>query len=193
MHTRPSGSSFASFAAPANTRYERILPQGIVPPAAETDIALALGWAHDQQLPATVRGGGHSYAGYSTTDGLLLHLGMLKAGTVDTAAGTATVQAGMRNRDVLRLLASTRVARRSPRRPERETGDGLVRQLPGPEPDGLAARLLRRQLRTSGHGETHVRSGWTAPVRTGHRARAAVRGRIVTRRWLAAARTCQVN
>lgn len=104
---RPPDSAFASFSAPANTRYDDVVPQGIVLPVTETDIAVALGWAHDHRMPVIARGGGHSYAGYSTTDGLLVHLGLLRAGSVDTGAATATVQAGVRNRDVLDALTPT--------------------------------------------------------------------------------------
>jgi FAD/FMN-containing dehydrogenase len=104
---QPSDSAFASFAAPANTRYDRIVPQGIVLPTTEADIAATLAWAHDHQLPVTTRSGGHNYAGYSSTEGLLIHLGMLTARTVDTNAATATVQAGTRNNDLLDALAPT--------------------------------------------------------------------------------------
>lgn len=104
---RPSDSQFSPLAVPANARYERISPQGIVLPATEADIAVAVDWAREVRLPIVARGGGHSYAGHSTTDGLLVHLGALKAGAVDTTARTATVQAGVQNRDVLELAGST--------------------------------------------------------------------------------------
>ena len=101
---RPSDSAFASFANSAIARYDRCLPEGVALPTTEADIAATLDWAQRHQIPVVARSGGHSYAGYSTTDGLLIHLGMLTASRIDTRAGTATVQAGIRNQAVLDVL-----------------------------------------------------------------------------------------
>ncbi|MET9631659.1 FAD-binding oxidoreductase [Lentzea sp. NPDC006480] len=104
---RPPDSLFGALAAPANTRYEHVLPHGIVLPTTESDIAAVLGWADKHQVPVVARSGGHSYAGYSTTGGLLMRLDMFDQAAVDLCNATVTVQAGARNRDLLRTLAST--------------------------------------------------------------------------------------
>jgi hypothetical protein len=104
---RPSDSAFASFANPTIARYDRCLPEGVALPTTEADIAATLDWAQRHEIPVVARSGGHSYAGYSTTDGLLIHLGMLTASRIDTRAGTATVQAGIRNQAVLDVLTPT--------------------------------------------------------------------------------------
>jgi FAD/FMN-containing dehydrogenase len=104
---RPSDPAYAAFAAPANPRYAQVLPQGIALPATEADIAKVHSWAYDEQLSVTVRSCGHNYAGYSATRGLLVHLGLFQAASVDPSGAIATFQAGLRNRDVLDALART--------------------------------------------------------------------------------------
>ena len=51
------------------------------------------------------RSGGHSYAGYSTTIGLVLDVTRMSTVTVNSGAGTATVGAGARLIDVYAALA----------------------------------------------------------------------------------------
>jgi FAD/FMN-containing dehydrogenase len=51
------------------------------------------------------RSGGHSYAGYSTTSGLVLDITRMKAVSVNTSSGVATIGAGARLIDVYAALA----------------------------------------------------------------------------------------
>ena len=64
----------------------------------------AIRWARDNRVPLVPRGGGHSYGGYSTTDGLLIDLNGMTAVTPDTASGTVKVVGAARNRDVATAL-----------------------------------------------------------------------------------------
>ena len=51
-------------------------------------------------MPFAVRSGGHNYAGFSTSDGLVIDVKGMRSVTVDPAAGTVTVAGGANNADV---------------------------------------------------------------------------------------------
>src|SRR5438105_8457119 len=59
------------------------------------DVVAALRFARHQNGPVAVRGGGHSYPGFSTCDGgVVIDLGRMREVTVDPDRRIATVQAG---------------------------------------------------------------------------------------------------
>jgi FAD/FMN-containing dehydrogenase len=68
----PKEPKFPSLAQPWNLRYEDRKPMGIVSCATAKDVKAALLWAQDNHMPLAARAGGHNYAGYSTTTGLLI-------------------------------------------------------------------------------------------------------------------------
>lgn len=93
-----------------NSRFDRY-PAGIVFCAETTDVRNAIAWARAQDLPISVRSGGHSYEGYSVLDNrLLIDLGGLAHVEVDHAAGTATIGPGVRLLDLYKALAVEGVA-----------------------------------------------------------------------------------
>jgi FAD/FMN-containing dehydrogenase len=94
---RPGDRDFAQLRLPWNRRYKEPPPLGIARCASEQDVSRALLWARDHQLPLAARSGGHSYAGYSTTPGLLIDLGGMRAVAVDDATGSVTAAPGARN------------------------------------------------------------------------------------------------
>ena len=69
-------------------------PRIIVKCATFNDVRLALGWAHEHGWPMTCRSGGHSTAGYSLNDGMILDVAGINGIGIDTAAGTARIGAG---------------------------------------------------------------------------------------------------
>src|SRR5689334_16785758 len=87
---RPGDRAFARLALPWNRRYAEPPPMGIARCASEQDVQRALLWAREHRLPLAARSGGHSYAGYSTTPGLLIDVGGMHAVTVDDATGSIT-------------------------------------------------------------------------------------------------------
>lgn len=65
------------------------------------DVIDAIDFAHDQQLPVSVRGGGHHGAGLGLVDnGLVIDLSLMKGIRVDPQAGTVRVQGGCTLGDV---------------------------------------------------------------------------------------------
>jgi hypothetical protein len=79
----PGDPGFAAASRPVNKRHNTIQPAGVVSVATAADVATAIGWARSHDLPVIPRGGGHSYAGQSTTTGLVLDLRALNGIRVD--------------------------------------------------------------------------------------------------------------
>lgn len=100
----PDDPGYDVASAPANGRYRSIRPMAVAQCADATDVSTCVKWAASTGIPLVGRGGGHSYAGYSTTRGLLVDLGRLSTVTVDRAAGIATVGGAAHNQDVYDAL-----------------------------------------------------------------------------------------
>jgi FAD/FMN-containing dehydrogenase len=102
---RPRDGGFAAAARPNNLRYARILPAGIARCASSQDVAQAILWSREHGIPLIARSGGHSYAGFSTTHGLMIDVSLISAATFDRATGIARFGGGVRNAGVADLLA----------------------------------------------------------------------------------------
>ena len=71
-------------------------PQAIVWPTNTTEVAQVISLAAERRLELAVRGGGHSNAGHSVSDGgIVLDLSELKALELDTAQRTVWAQTGL--------------------------------------------------------------------------------------------------
>ena len=78
-----------------NTLFDRH-PAAIVRPADALDVARAVVLARELDLEIAVKGGGHSVAGHSSTDGgLLIDLGSLKGIDIDPVHWTGSAQGGV--------------------------------------------------------------------------------------------------
>jgi len=65
------------------------------------DVVVAVRFAREQGLPVSVRGGGHSAAGFAVADGaMMIDVSALKEIVVDPAARTAVAGSGLRWREV---------------------------------------------------------------------------------------------
>lgn len=100
----PNDDLFPATNSPANRQYQDVIPTAIARCADEADVIACLQWCTEIGVDPVVRGGGHSYAGYSTTTGLLLDLRDLNTVSVDVAAGTMTTGGGATNATILASL-----------------------------------------------------------------------------------------
>lgn len=106
----PGDRGFAGFALPNNLRYAALRPAGIAMCKSARDVSAAIVWARENGVPLVARSGGHSYAGYSTTSGLMIDLGEMNGISLDESTGVATVGGGARNGDVYKYFGNRSVA-----------------------------------------------------------------------------------
>lgn len=71
---RPGDPEYADHASADNQRYAGVRPAGVLACATEDDVRAVLRWCADEGMPFAPRSGGHNYAGYSTTTGLVVSL-----------------------------------------------------------------------------------------------------------------------
>jgi hypothetical protein len=88
--------NFASIAAPWNLRFASTVPQAIARCATPDDVRTCLLWAAANKMPFAIRSGGHSYAGFSTTTGLLLDVSALNAVRYGAPSGRVHLGGGFR-------------------------------------------------------------------------------------------------
>jgi FAD/FMN-containing dehydrogenase len=89
-----------------NLRYDGAKPLAIVQPKDTEDVREAVKWAGRRDIRVLPRSGGHSYAGYSTGDGVLvIDLSNMSGIAFDKGSGTATIEAGAQLIDVYLKLA----------------------------------------------------------------------------------------
>src|SRR3954447_16613008 len=74
--------------------FDDIRPRAIVRVASTRDVARTIAFARDHGSRFAVRSGGHSYAGYSLGDGIVIDVSSLDRVTADLAAKRATVGSG---------------------------------------------------------------------------------------------------
>jgi FAD/FMN-containing dehydrogenase len=81
----------------------------VVQAASTADIQRTIAFARANGLPFAVRSGGHSYAGYSATEGVMIDLGRFAKVGFDAASRVSTVGGGARTIDVAAALAPSGV------------------------------------------------------------------------------------
>jgi FAD/FMN-containing dehydrogenase len=106
----PADASYDSARLLFDPRFDAINPAAIARCANAQDVAASLQFAREHGVPIAPRGGGHSYAGYSTGTGLVIDTGPMNSVNVDDGAGRATVGAGTRLIDLYSALAAHGVA-----------------------------------------------------------------------------------
>lgn len=97
---RPDAEGYGDAIKIWNLRYATTRPAGVALVADAKDIATALKWAQDNHVEMVTRSGGHSYAGYSTTPGLVINLHGMTNVTVDQVTGKLTTFGAAKNKDV---------------------------------------------------------------------------------------------
>ncbi len=102
---RPDNSQYPVAHQLFNPRFDGILPAAIASCVSLADVQTCLAFVQRFGLPFTPRSGGHSYAGYSTTTGLVVDITSMNAVKVNAGTGVATIGAGARLIDVYAALA----------------------------------------------------------------------------------------
>lgn len=97
---RPSSGAYAADSLLYNAKFTNLHPQGIAYCAGAEDVARCVDFATSHGMPLCARSGGHSYAAYSSCDGLVIDVSRLASIRVDPNANTATIGAGARLIDV---------------------------------------------------------------------------------------------
>ncbi|MDQ0457314.1 FAD-binding oxidoreductase [Rhizobium paknamense] len=92
-------------AAVNNLRYMALLPQAIAVVSSEQEAAAAIQWCKTTKMPFRIKGGGHSYAGFSTCPELVISTSGLNGLSLDQQTGTVTAGAGVINYDLYDRLA----------------------------------------------------------------------------------------
>jgi FAD/FMN-containing dehydrogenase len=101
---RPGEAGYTTAKLLFDPRFDGLHPAGIAYCATPQDVATGLTFARRHGLPVAARCGGHSYAGWSSTSGLILDVTRMAG--VSVSGGTAVIGAGTRLIDVYGGLAA---------------------------------------------------------------------------------------
>ncbi|MDX6503081.1 MAG: hypothetical protein QOE29_206 [Gaiellaceae bacterium] len=91
----PGSAAYAQARIPENARYAGIHPLAVAQPLDAHDVATVVRWSAKTGVPIVARSGGHSYAGYSTSHGVVVDLSRMRS-VQSLAGGRASVGAGVR-------------------------------------------------------------------------------------------------
>lgn len=91
---------------PAIPRFHGAQPRAVVQCATPADVVATLGLARRTGVDIAIRGGGHSFAGYSSTDGIVVDVGPMHSVVLSGDGAVATIGAGARLGDVYDALAA---------------------------------------------------------------------------------------
>jgi len=101
---RPGEASYTVSHRLFDPRFDGIRPAGIAYCRTPHDVATCLEFVRKFRLPVAARSGGHSYAGWSSTNGLIVDVSRMAG--VRVSGGTATVGAGTQLIDLYNGLAA---------------------------------------------------------------------------------------
>jgi FAD/FMN-containing dehydrogenase len=101
---RPGEASYATAKVLFDPRFDSLHPAGIAYCRNPHDVATCLAFVRKYGVPVAARCGGHSYAGWSSTSGLIVDVTRMAG--VSVSGGTATVWAGTRLIDFYSGLAA---------------------------------------------------------------------------------------
>lgn len=85
---------YATVRVPWNRRYDVVRPAAVALPTSPQHVAACISWARKHGVPFAIRGGGHSFAGQSSSKGLVIDLRRLAA--VSASQNKARIGAGAR-------------------------------------------------------------------------------------------------
>ena len=105
MLIRPDSPQYTTARQLFDPRFDDVQPAALASCASPQDVQRCLAFGRQFSVSLALRSGGHSFAGYSTTSGLVVDVTPLSTISVDAQAGTATIGAGARLIDVYAALA----------------------------------------------------------------------------------------
>jgi FAD/FMN-containing dehydrogenase len=100
----PGSPDYDPARKPVMARFEHLRPAAVVRCATPADVAATLAVARGLRLPTAIRSGGHSVAGRSSTDGVVVDVTPMRS--VAVAGDVASVGAGVRLGDLYDALAT---------------------------------------------------------------------------------------
>jgi FAD/FMN-containing dehydrogenase len=103
---QPQTDNYYYKAAVNNLRYMNQLPQAVAVVDSPQTIQATIKWCLKNNIPFRIKGGGHSYAGFSTCPGLVISTEKLN--TVDIRGEIATVGAGVINYNLYDALKAAK-------------------------------------------------------------------------------------
>jgi FAD/FMN-containing dehydrogenase len=95
----PGDADYVKASTPANGRYRFVRPVAVAECADEADVVTCVNWTRENGVMPVGRGGGHSYAGYSTTEGLMISLKLLDQVDINKQAAIASCGGAALNND----------------------------------------------------------------------------------------------
>ena len=101
---RPGEADYTTAKRLFDPRFDYLRPAGIAYCDSPHDVSTCLAFVRKYGVPVAARSGGHSYAGWSSTSGLILDVTRMAG--VSVSGGTATVGAGTRLIDFYNGLAA---------------------------------------------------------------------------------------
>jgi FAD/FMN-containing dehydrogenase len=101
---RPGEASYSVDKRLFDPRFDSINPAGIAYCRSPHDVATCLAFVRKYRIPVAARSGGHSYAGWSSTTGLIVDVTRMAG--VSVSGGSATIGAGTRLIDLYSGLAA---------------------------------------------------------------------------------------
>jgi FAD/FMN-containing dehydrogenase len=106
--TLPDAPDYESVRKPAMARFAHMRPAAVVLCQTPADVAATIAFARRTRLQAAIRSGGHSVAGRSSTNGIVIDVTPM--GRVSVDGEVATVGAGVRLGSLYDALAEHRLA-----------------------------------------------------------------------------------
>lgn len=107
---RPGDPPYPTARQLFDPRFDQVMPAAIAECASVADTQVCLAFAQRFGMPLVARCGGHSYAGYSTSTGLVLDVTPMHSIQVDEATGIVEIGAGARLIDIYAALAAQGLA-----------------------------------------------------------------------------------
>ncbi len=102
---RPGQPAYATARLAYDPRFDDLHPEAVVRAASTADVSRTIRFAREHDLPFAARSGGHSYGGYSLTDGIVIDVSAMSAVVPEPTRGRATVGTGATLIDVAAALA----------------------------------------------------------------------------------------